>query len=243
MDMNISDKTLEKYMKVCVLYSGGKDSNLALLKAYNIFDVSCLVTLIPRSEKSYLFHYPNVDLVRLQAKALNIPIIIDECMDDEESSLNALYNVLSNAREKYDVKGVVTGAIKSTYQASRFQKICLDLDLWCFNPLWLRDEISLLREILKHRFEVIFTRVAGYPLKKSLLGRRIDDSIIRFFEEIKYYVNPSGEGGEYETFVLNMPLFRKKIKVIEYEIYGDNYDATLIIKRAELLNDSNNILL
>lgn len=222
-------------MRVCVLYSGGKDSNLALYKAYQEFEVVCLVTLIPRSEESFLFHYPNVNLVKLQAEALNIPLVMEDTPDDEAGSIEALRYVLKKAREKYGVEGVVTGAIRSTYQASRFQRVCWDLKLWCFNPLWLKDEISLLREVLELGFEVIFTRVAGYPLRKSLLGRRLDHDIIEFFERIRRFVNPSGEGGEYETLVLDMPLFRRRIKILDYDVVGEDYDATLIVRRAELI--------
>ncbi|RLE80391.1 MAG: diphthine--ammonia ligase [Thermoprotei archaeon] len=221
-------------MKVCVLYSGGKDSNLALLKASRVFDVVCLVTLIPRSEASYLFHYPAVNLVELQAKALELPLVKELTPDEEEGGLIALKNVLMKAKKIYGVEGVVTGAIRSTYQASRFQKICWDLDLWCFNPLWLKDEVSLLREMLTEGFKVVFTRVAGYPLRKSLVGSLLDENTVRFFEKIRQYVNPSGEGGEYETFVLDMPLFKKRIELLEYEVVGSDYDATLIVKKARL---------
>ncbi len=220
-------------MNVCVLYSGGKDSNLALLKAFDEMKVSCLVSLKPRSEESVLFHYPNIDLVYLQAKALNLPLIVERCEDDEYSSLKALKSALKIAKEKYGIEGVVSGAIKSVYQATRFQRICDELNLWCFNPLWLRDEISILREIVEKDFDVIFTRVAG--LSRDLLGRKIDNEIVDELEKIKNYVNPAGEGGEFETFVLNMPLFKKRIKILESKIIGNYFDATLIIERAELV--------
>lgn len=221
-------------MKVCILYSGGKDSNLALLKAYQVFDVVCLATISPKSEESSIFHYPNTQLVKLQAESLKLPLIMRTCLDDEESSLNALYNVLKDAKELYDAEGVVTGAIKSTYQATRFQRVCDDLGLWCFNPLWLRDEVDLLNEALDYGFEIIFTRVAGYPLKKSMLGKKLTREIVRAFSETKY-INPSGEGGEYETLVLDMPLFTKKLKIVDYMIDGEDYDATLIVKKAVLV--------
>lgn len=220
-------------MRVCVLYSGGKDSNLALLKAHEEFDVSCLVTLSPKSEESSIFHYPNTELVKLQAESLEIPLIMKACSDDEESGLKALYEVLMRAKEEYDVEGVVTGAIRSTYQATRFQRICDDLELWCFNPLWLRDELSILREALERGFEIVFVRVAG--LDRSLLGKRLDKRLVERFAEMKGYLNPAGEGGEYETLVLNMPLFRRRIKILDFEVIGSEYDATLIVKRAVLV--------
>ncbi len=222
-------------MRVCVLYSGGKDSNLALLKAWEALEVACLVTLTPRSEECYLFHYPNTHLVELQAEALGLPLISEPSPDDEEGCLRALRRALSRAVEEHGVGGVVTGAVRSVYQASRFQRVCWELGLWCFNPLWLRDELSLLREVVSLGFEVIFTRVAGYPLKKDLLGRRLDERVIEYLEGVRRYVSPSGEGGEYETLVLDMPLFRKRLRVIECEAVGEDYDATLIIRRAELV--------
>ena len=220
-------------MKVCVLYSGGKDSNLALIKAHEVFDVACLVTLSPKSEESSIFHYPNVELVRLQAEALCIPLIMKACPDDEVGSLRALYEVLRRAKREYGVEGVVTGAIRSTYQATRFQRVCDDLELWCFNPLWLRDELSILEEALERKFEIIFVRVAG--LDRSLLGKRLDRSILERLAKMRGYVNPAGEGGEYETFVLNMPLFRRRIEILDFEIVGGEFDATLIVREATLV--------
>jgi len=100
--------------------------------------------------------------------------------------------------------------------------------------LRLRDEVDLLNEALDYGFEIIFTRVAGYPLKKSMLGKKLTREIVRAFSEMKY-INPSGEGGEYETLVLDMPLFTKKLKIVDCVVVGEDYDATLIVKKAELV--------
>lgn len=220
-------------MKLCVLYSGGKDSNLALLKAAESgHEVVCLLSLKPVSADSEVFHYPNVELTHLQAKAMDIPLISVECGDEEEGSLLALKDGLRKAKD-FGVEGVVTGAIRSTYQASRFQRICYTLDLWCFNPLWLRDEVSILREVVERKFEVVIVRVAG--IKRSFLGRRIDESMIRELKKLKGYVNPAGEGGEYETLVLDMPLFRRRIVIEDFEIVGKEIDAMMVVKKARLI--------
>ncbi len=221
-------------MNVCVLYSGGKDSNLALLKASEDFHVSCLVTLKPVSVESEVFHYPNVEVVRVQSLSLGIPLVISKCPDDEEGSLKALRDALIKASKVYGVEGVVTGAIRSTYQATRFQRVCDRLGLWCFNPLWLRDEISLLKEVIDLGFEVIITRVAG--IGSDFLGRKIDLETVEMLR--REMVNPSGEGGEYETLVLYMPLFRDKIRVEDFEVVGRGMDATLVIKRVRCCSRS-----
>ncbi len=219
-------------MKVCVLYSGGKDSNLALLKAVKEHEVVCLLSLKPESEESEVFHYPNIDLTELQAKALDMPLIRVRCPNDERGSLKALKEGLKRAK-KMGAEGVVTGAIRSTYQATRFQRVCDELDLWCFNPLWLRDEISILREIVELGFQTVFVRVAG--LSERFLGRTIDVKVIEELERLKNYVNPAGEGGEYETLVLYMPLFRGRIEILESEVLRrSGEDATLVIRKVRL---------
>ncbi|MEM2474905.1 MAG: diphthine--ammonia ligase [Thermofilaceae archaeon] len=221
-------------MRVCVLYSGGKDSNLALLEASERHEVVCLVTLVPSSLESWLFHYPNVNLVPLQAEALGLPLMLRRCPDDEAGSLVALERALREAVESYGVEGVVTGAVKSRYQAERFAAVCRRLGLECINPLWGRSEVELLREVLRRRIEAIFTRVAGYPLSASLLGRKIDERVVEWLSGLAHIVNPSGEGGEYETFVLDMPLFNWRIEPVKWRVEGTDYDAVLIIESAEL---------
>ena len=219
-------------MKVCVLYSGGKDSNLALLKAVEEHEVSCLLSLKPESEESEVFHYPNVDLTELQAKALDMPLVRVRCPNDERGSLKALKEGLKRAK-KMGAEGVVTGAIRSTYQATRFQRVCDELDLWCFNPLWLRDEVSILKEIVELGFQTVFVRVAG--LNERFLGRTIDVKVIEELERLKNYVNPAGEGGEYETLVLYMPLFKGRIEILESEVLRrSGEDATLVVRKVRL---------
>jgi ABC transporter with metal-binding/Fe-S-binding domain ATP-binding protein len=225
-------------MRVAVLYSGGKDSNLALLEASGEHEVACLVTMKPQSLESWLFHYPNAHLVGLQAEALGLPLIERECPDDEAGGLRALKEALRAAREVYGVEGVVTGAVKSSYQAARFAAACGELGLECVNPLWGRDEVELLEEVVRRGIEAIFTRVAGYPLSKALLGRRIDREVIELLARLKPYVNPSGEGGEYETFVLDSPLFRKRIVPLRWRVEGADYDAVLVIEEARLVDKS-----
>ena len=221
-------------MRVAVLYSGGKDSNLALLEASGRYEVACLVAMKPKSLESWLFHYPNTHLIKLQAEALGLPLTERECPDDEAGSLRALREALEAAREAYGVEGVVTGAVKSGYQAGRFAAVCGELGLECLNPLWGRDEVELLEEVVERGIVAIFTRIAGYPLTRSLLGRRIDRGAVELLASLRSYVNPSGEGGEYETFVLDSPLFRKRIVPLRWRVGGSDYDAVLVIEEAVL---------
>lgn len=222
-------------LRLCALYSGGKDSTLALMKAQEEHEIVCLVTLAPRSLESWLFHYPNVHIVKLQAEAVGLPLIFERCSDDEASSLTALESALARALEAYSVEGIVSGAVRSVYQLSRFKRVADKLGLKCVTPLWGRDEVELLREVVEKGIEAIFTRVAGYPLRKALLGKRIDDEVIDLLQRYRGYVNPSGEGGEYETLVLDAPIFSRRIVPRSWHIEGGEYDAVLVVEEAELV--------
>lgn len=218
-------------MKLGVLYSGGKDSNYALYKASQENEISCLITLFPDNEESYMFQTVGNDITKLQARALEIPQIIQKTKGEKELELKDLKTAIQRAKDEYQIEGIVTGAIKSAYQASRVQKICNELNLKCFNPLWQKDEIEFIQELIKSKFEILIVGVGAYPLNEKTLGRKLDHTM--FYElkhmQEKFQLNPAGEGGEYETFVLNSPMFKEKIVLEEFETKMENHNAGILI--------------
>lgn len=225
-------------MRLGALFSGGKDSCLAIYKALKFHEVRCLVSLIPKSEESRLFHYPNVWVTKYQAEAMGLPIIQVETGDSEDEGILSLRKALSLAIKTFRIEGVVTGAIRSMYQASRFQKVCAELGLWCFNPLWLMDQNELLNEIIGQGFHAIISGVFAYPLDESFLGKTMDHEVVRKIMALqeKYGVSAAGEGGEIETTVLDAPFFRKRIEVVDYEIQYRDYSGIFRIKGLRLVD-------
>jgi diphthine-ammonia ligase len=224
-------------MRLAVLFSGGKDSTLALLKAMEREEVVCLLSLISRNMESYMFHTVNIDITRLQAEAIGLPLIRRETEGKREEELQDLTEALKKAKEEFKIEGVVTGAIESVYQAERVQKICHNLGLYCFNPLWKRDQQELLKEILDRNFKVIISGVFAYPFNESWLGREIDEELIARLVKLQkeYGISPSGEGGEIETTVLDAPLFRKRIEVLDFRVEGKGNSSVFMIEKAGLL--------
>ncbi|MBD3361453.1 diphthine--ammonia ligase [Candidatus Woesearchaeota archaeon] len=222
-------------MKLGVLFSGGKDSTLAMSKALVNHEIVCLISLISKNPESYMFHVPNISLVDLQADAMELPLIKKETEGVKEEELVQLKEAILKAKEKYGIEGIATGAVRSIYQCSRVQKICHELGLWCFNPLWLKDQMELLEETKK--FNVIISGVFAYKIGKEFLGKQIDDTIITKLEKLQQElgINPAGEGGEIETTVLDAPFFRKKIKINDFEIDFKDNCGNYIIKKAELV--------
>lgn len=224
-------------MRLGVLFSGGKDSTLALHYAAENEEVVCLITLVSENKESYMFHTPNIDISILQSQALGLPQITKVTQGKKEEELLDLEDAIAKAAEKYQIEGVVTGAIESVYQAERVQRICYRLDLWCFNPLWKHDQKELLEELLEKKFEVIISGIFAYPLDEKWLGKQIDNKIINNLIGLqqKYGISPSGEGGEIETTVLDSPLFQKKIEILDFDIEANGNSGVLKIKQARLL--------
>lgn len=203
-------------MKLGVLFSGGKDSVFACYRAMEHEDVRCLITLVSENEDSYMFHTPNIGLADLAASAIGIDILKRRTPGVMEKELEDLRDAITDARRLYGIEGIVTGAIESVYQSSRIQRICSELDLWCFNPLWQIDQVDYLRMLRARGFRVIVTGVFAYPLDESFLGAEIDDGMIAKLEALqkRYGISPSGEGGELETLVLDGPIFRRRLEVL-----------------------------
>jgi diphthine-ammonia ligase len=160
-------------MKLGVLFSGGKDSTLALHMAAEKEQVTCLITLRSKNPESYMFHTPNIDLATLQAQALNLPLVSQVTEGKKEAELDDFEYAISTAAKEFGVEGIVTGAVESVYQAERVQRICRRLNLWCLNPLWKKNQKRLLEELLERRFQVIISGIFAYPLDETWLGKQL----------------------------------------------------------------------
>ena len=223
-------------MKLGVLFSGGKDSTLALHKAAEKEEVACLITLVSDNKESFMFHTPNIDVTALQAEALGLPLIQKVTKGKPEEELKDLEEAITQAVKTFKIAGVVSGAIESVYQSERIQRICNRLGVWCFNPLWKRNQKALLEEIVAKGFKVIISGVFAYPLDSTWLGKELNTELIGELLRLEkeFGLSPAGEGGEIETTVLDAPLFKKKIEILEYEVDAKGNSGVFRIKRARL---------
>jgi ABC transporter with metal-binding/Fe-S-binding domain ATP-binding protein len=224
-------------MRIGVLFSGGKDSTLALYKTAEKEEVVCLITLVSQNKESFMFHTPNIDVTPLQAEALGLPLIRMMTKGEKEKELHDLEEAIAQAIERFGIEGVVSGAVESVYQSERIQRICHRLGVWCFNPLWKKNQKALLEEIVDNNFKAIISGIFAYPLDESWLGKEIDDEMIAklVFLQDEFGLSPSGEGGEIETTVLDAPLFKKKIRILKHKVEARGNSGVFIIKRSRLV--------
>ncbi|MDG6941366.1 MAG: diphthine--ammonia ligase [Nitrososphaerota archaeon] len=226
-------------MRVAALFSGGKDSTFAAWVASKKDELVCLITLFPKSEMSFMFHFPNVGWTRLQAQAIGVPQLTAATEGVKEVELDDLRRAIQDAKSRYGLEGVYTGALASVYQKSRVEMICHDLDLRCISPLWGIDPEAHLRRLVADGFSVMVVSVSALGLDQSWLGRTLDERSIDELAALgkKHRFHIGLEGGEGETFVLDAPSFSKRIEVRSATKHwrGDSgyleiSDAALVVK-------------
>jgi len=220
-------------MRVAALLSGGKDSVLAArLAEEGSHELLCLLTMRSTNPDSYMFHTVNVEAVGLQAEAWGRRWVQAWTLGEKERELEDLKAAL----ETLPVEGVVSGAIASSYQRDRVERVCGELGLTHISPLWGRDRKGLLRAVLSKGMRAIFTVVAAQGLDESWLGKELDEAAVRRLLRLneEYGVDPCGEGGEYETLVLDTPWFSKRIVVFRADKTWDGVSGRYAISEARL---------
>jgi ABC transporter with metal-binding/Fe-S-binding domain ATP-binding protein len=220
-------------MKLAALFSGGKDSTFAVMEAIKAgHEVKALITVAPLRDDSYMFHFPCIDLTRVQANLMGIRQVWVETEGQKEAELVELRQAIESVRGEVD--GVVSGAVSSRYQKDRIDGICRQLGLESYAPLWGRDPYDLLKEETE-QMEVVVSAVATAGLGKGWLGRRINTLAIEELRAAakKTPFNIQFEGGEGETFVTDCPLFCKKIFIDELEKVWDSRTSSghIVVKK------------
>ena len=219
------------------MFSGGKDSVFALWCAiHQGYEIACLLTIFPQRSDSWMFHYPDIEWTRLQAEAVGIPQVTAKASGVKEEELGAMKEALLELKRTRGIDCVVTGAIASEYQKWRIETICYELGLRSVAPLWRKDPEQLLTEQVEMGFEFILTACMAMGLGPDWLGRMIDSKAIDELKSIsrRYGISLVFEGGEAETYVLNAPMFTKRIRIAEARPVWKGDSGSLDIIRASL---------
>jgi ABC transporter with metal-binding/Fe-S-binding domain ATP-binding protein len=232
------------------LFSGGKDSSWALYRALEEgLSVSRLLTVHPGDEsESYMYHVPETGLATLAADAVGIPLVeVEPSMasfppdvgSDErgDAELEPLERALESlqADSDLDLVGVTAGAVESEYQTSRIQGMCDRLGIDLYAPLWQESPVELAEAMLDAGFEIMIVQVAAAGLDESWLGRRLDAAALAELRELNdaYGVHVLGEGGEFETLVVDGPHMDRRID-IQYDTVWNGTHGRIRVTDAHL---------
>ena len=225
-------------MKLAALFSGGKDSTYSIFLAKKQgHEIKCLLSVFPKSDESHLLHHPNLQWTYLQSQSMQIPqLTIKSEFDETDNEINSLEKILIQAMEKYQIEGLVHGGIQSQFQKEKFENLCNKLNLKSITPLWNRNPLEYMNELISSNFVFIITSVSSGGLDDSWLGKIItkDDVDTLYALSQKFGFNLNFEGGEAETFVVDCSLFSHPIKIIQGKKIWDGYRGRFEIVDARL---------
>ena len=220
-------------MKLAALFSGGKDSVYAAYLAKQMgHEISFLVTIVPKTKDSWMFHTPNLSVVPMLAECMEIELIESESDGTEDGDLSALKETLASL----DVDGVVTGAIWSDYQWERINQICGELNYFVLSPLWRKNTDMMYDEMVNSGIEAYIIGVFAEGFDESWLGKKLDKDTKKDLLKLneKYGTNIMGEGGEFESITLDSPLHKKRLIIKRSENNIKRSAGTLDILELEI---------
>jgi len=225
-------------MKLAALFSGGKDSTYSIFLAKKQgHEIKCLLSVFPKSDESHLLHHPNLQWTYLQSQSMQIPqLTIKSELDETDNEIHSLEKILIQAINEYHIEGLVHGGIQSQFQKENFENLCNKLNLKSIAPLWNRNSLEYMNELISSNFVFIITSVSSGGLDDSWLGKIItkNDIDTLYVLSQKFGFNLNFEGGEAETFVVDCSLFSHAIKIIQGKKIWDGYRGRFEIVDARL---------
>ncbi|KAK9367398.1 hypothetical protein V1509DRAFT_626521 [Lipomyces kononenkoae] len=246
-------------MKAVALVSGGKDSCYNILHCVkNGHEVVAMANLHPplpqaigsdendviHEMDSFMYQTVGHSVLSLYSDCFGIPMYrapitgtsvttkLDyhtTVADETEDLYSLLQTVLVMQPE---IEAVSVGAILSTYQRSRVENVCSRLGLTVLAYLWQRDQAALFDEMIQGGVNAIVIKVAGAGLTaEQHLGKSLQQLRNQLFKLNQMYGSHiCGEGGEYETLVLDCPVFVKKLVVDDTQVVKDDSGDVAYLK-------------
>jgi diphthine-ammonia ligase len=102
-------------------------------------------------------------------------------------------------------------------------RVCSDMGIKPYYPLWEENQNKLLMDFIKAGFVSVVVATRADLLGEEWLGRKID---LKFLEDLGRLkdITPCGEAGEYHSLVIDGPLFKKRLEITGTEkIFKDKH--------------------
>ncbi|GBC70541.1 hypothetical protein HRbin02_00309 [Candidatus Calditenuaceae archaeon HR02] len=203
-------------MRLLSLYTGGKDSTLSLQMAQEAgHEIALLVTARPLERDSWMFHTTCIGVQHLQAEAMGLEHRYVDVSGRKEVEVQELYDALRDLVRDYGVEGLLSGGLASRYQRNRVEWLAGSLGVRHVAPCWGMEPREIMTEVLERGYSVVIVAVSAHGLGPEWLGRGLDRESVEKLGALseRYGFNFAGEGGEYETLVIDTPFFRDSLRI------------------------------
>lgn len=217
-------------MRVLALLSGGKDSVCAIETVQGHgWDVVAALAMVPAGDDAWMFHTPNLAVVRGVAQALGLPLLEAPCRLGQEEEVEDLRSAVAAAARHLRLDGLVSGALASEYQRTRIEGVGHALGLRTFTPLWHKEPGAYVGSLLG--WDIRLSRVAAEGLPLQWAGQRLDAAKLDAMARHPARPHVAGEGGEYETLVLSSTGYTQQVVVDEATVEATSTRATWTVTR------------
>jgi len=201
--------------RVFASWSGGKDSCFACYQAsFSELKVRRLVNMITEDGRRSWTHGLSAELLQAQSQAIGIPLVQRRTT---MANYEAEFKDMLLALKREGVRGGVFGDIDLDEHRQWIDRVCHEVDITPYLPLWGGSQDKILRDFMDSGFEAVIVAAKADLFGEEWLGRKVDLDFIRYLDELRETkdITPCGEAGEYHTFVTNGPLFKKRIEILE----------------------------
>ena len=191
-----------------VMWSGGKDSALALDRARAAgLQVGLLLNFHDAETGRVRFHATRVGMLRAQARALGLELrTVGTAWEEMEGRLRS--ELASLRSEGY--AGVVFGDVHLADVRAWYEERVTAAGLEHLEPIWEVPSMELLAGFVQAGGRAVVTCVELARLDRAWLGRVIDEDFVREVGELP--IDACGENGEYHSFAFAGPGFRAPIR-------------------------------
>jgi uncharacterized protein (TIGR00290 family) len=199
-------------MRVFVSWSGGKDSRLALYRAMNRdLKIEFLFSMLSEDASTSRSHDLRREVIEAQAKAVGIPIVFGT--SSWEAYEEEFKKVIGNLKS-LGVQGGVFGDINLQEHRDWVERVCSNIGVKAIEPLWNEEYDVLLNEFIDAGFEAIIVSTKASLIGAEWIGRPFDWEFIRYLGTRG--LDLCGEKGEYHTLVTYGPIFKERIRILEF---------------------------
>ena len=200
-------------LEVAASWSGGKDSCLACYKAMERgYQIRYLLNFISEKYKRCCFHGIQRELINLQADLIGISLFQKKVSPDMKLYEKEFKEAVNHLETK-KVKGMVFGDIYLDEHKEWVERVCGDLDIVPIEPLWDIPASTLVEEFVELGFKAIVVSCQADKFSKDFVGRVVDKNLINELKSKN--ICPCGENGEFHTLVIDGPIFKRRIEILE----------------------------